>query len=176
MISFFMFLGLLIDYNELLIKIAPRLADVSSGIRGINAANSIKLFLSDSILDEFFGKGLGQFFPYQDWFINHTSILDITFSYEGMVFIVQPHNTFIHILLELGIIGLLLFVITICSLYKKIVINHSKNCMFQISFIVLSMIILNFFDSVFTINPGVASIWWIILFLLVNYKEDEVKQ
>ena len=93
-----------------------------------------------------------------------------------MTFIVQPHNTFIHILLELGINGLLLFVITICSLYKKIVINHSKNCMFQISFIVLSVIILNFFDSVFTINPGIASIWWIILFLLVNYKEDKIKQ
>ena len=160
------------DLYSQLLKVAPRLSNMTSGIRGVNFISSLKLFVSDNILNEFIGRGLGQFFPYQDWFLHHVSVLDITFMHNGMIFIVQPHNSFIHILLELGIIGLILFMMIICSLYKKALQHQSRNCKTIISFIFVSVIILNCFDSAFTINPGVASIWWIILFLLTCYKEE----
>lgn len=173
----FLFLLLLIigqffDLYDQFLKIAPRLSNMSSGIRGINFISSLILFISDNILNEFFGRGLGQFFPYQYWLLHHVSIFDITFMHNGMIFIVQPHNSFIHILLELGIIGLILFMMIICSLYKKALQHQSRNCKIIISFIFVSAIILNCFDSAFTINPGVASIWWIIIFLLTCYKEE----
>lgn len=136
------------------------------------ASNSMRVFCRFPVLEMLFGKGLGNLFPYQYWSLLVQARIYNTFTYDGFQLLVQPHNSYIYMLLENGLVGLILM-ITIFVKIVKIIRLSNTNKYKQRILVVLAIVFVNFFDSIFFVQPGVAGNFWLILFALYDMAQEE---
>lgn len=174
-IIFICILIILANPISMMVNIVPRIMDLSGGLRVETFFNSLSIFVGQSMSTILFGSGLSDCFPYQEWLTNRGSMELLsynTFYYKSHILLVQPHNTFIYLLLETGIVGLLIFLNIFYNSFKIIRKHANKE---KVRYLVLLLIIaLNFLDSIFMIQPGTAGLWWILLFLsLHDYSNKE---
>ncbi|MCF6460860.1 O-antigen ligase family protein [Clostridium sp. Cult3] len=156
---------------EFLNEKVPRFFNLTDESRISTVLNTIDIFSKQSTFGLLFGKGLGVFFPYQDWFLSKTPGMNY-FIYEGNVLLVQPHNSYIYLLIETGIFGLILFVYPLYKAFR--ILPKAKDIMnwkYAVCTIFL-IVFLNCFDSVFVIAPGSAALWWLIILSLSKYLYD----
>ena len=153
--------------NNLLVLLVPRITNLYDGSRFDTLLNSIKVFNQSNVEELLTGYGLSGFFPYQEWlnssnrgaeFINYN-----TFNFNGYSFLVQPHNSFVYMLMETGLIGFLLLVGFIS--YYLIYFISKKDYMRTL--FVFTFAFLNMFDSVIFVAPDSASLWWTMLFIVI---------
>lgn len=177
-IAFTLLVSVFIVFNpiDFLGDIIPRILNFSLGGRGNTTINAINVFKEQSLLLMLFGVGLSACFPYQLWSISKSSVSNIisynTFLYNSQVLLVQPHNTYIYLLIETGILGLTLFLLIIVFSIKIIKQqNIIGKCYKYITVILIFG--LNYLDSVFMIEPGSAGLWWVLLFFVI-YNENIV--
>jgi hypothetical protein len=160
-----MIIMILLNPFEIIYKYVPRFFQVEDSIRGETIKNSIGIFKNFSIVEQLFGKGLGYVFPFTNWLymINEFGYSPQFFYFDNFHVLVQPHNLYLYILLEAGILGLILFifpVIRTCTMIYK-----AKNNNYKYGVLIVSLIlILNFVDSVFWVAPGIAGLWYLILY------------
>ena len=153
----------------LLKQIVPRAMDLDFGARGITLLNGLKAFSKQPIIEKLFGVGLSGLFPYQSWLLYRYTLgfpHYNMFFFNGYIMLVQPHNSFLYLLLETGLVGLLLFlslfVIGYHLIRTKTVSNRRLRCL-----VLFLIIFLNCFDAVFMIQPGSAGLWWLLYFLVI---------
>lgn len=166
---------IIVNPISFLSNLVPRIMNLSGGGRAETVLNSIKIFHDQSILNIFFGLGLGGCFPYQLWITNGASVMNQisynTFLFNGHVLLVQPHNTYIYVLLEMGLVGLMLFF----TIFIKSLNILKKNSVYNKTyryFLIIFIIILNCTDSVFIVQPGSAGLWWLLLFFAIDNDKD----
>lgn len=129
-----------------------------------------------------FGFGLGNIFPYQQWFSNYSDGIILHgnadgawnhFCFNGVSLLVQPHNSWLWFLAECGLFGLIaMAAIFACMIFKPGVSARSR---FAFSLVCFSFIALNCFDSVVFVNMASAT-WWMLLFLSFSYVLSERTQ
>lgn len=158
--------SLLIFINpiEYVYKMMPRLFVSTSNTRMLSNESIFTLMRNFSFKDIVLGKGLENFFPYQEWVngmvIDSSSYVGRSFIVQdGVSFIVQPHNTFIYILVELGIVGLILFSLIFIKYFVRGIKNHNMTAIL----VLFVIIFVNLFDSVMIVEPGVALILWVLI-------------
>lgn len=117
--------------------------------------------LSENSTDNLIGQGIGNFFPYQRWVIDGCDMDRHTFSYDNLVFLVQPHNSFIYMAIECGLISLILFLSVFIRAIWTFIKNKNTNYGFATLFVV-TLIFVNCFDSIFFVEPGVALVYWVL--------------
>lgn len=157
----------LIDPISLLDKIAPRVIDLSGGARADTLSSAMQVYSAQPIFNQLFGTGLSQGFPYQAWLIDSSHFLAYNnFIYNGLVMLVQPHDSFVYLLLETGLVGVILF-ISIFITFAKLIRQQSAYGNFYKYIFLICVVLLNCLDSVFIIQPGSAGLWWVLLFLIV---------
>lgn len=144
----------------------PRLFQYNEiGSRSISAVGVFNIFNKSDLIYKLIGYGLGMFFPYQEWVYCTTRTSGYTqgnlITRMGEVILVQPHNTWQYILIELGIVGVLLFTLIFFK-YLRTAINM-KNAPYIV--LLITTIFVNMFDSIFFVEPGTAGTIWIILLL-----------
>lgn len=173
---------LIMNPVDLITKIAPRMLNLNDSLRSQTLNSSLELADQQGVVGTVFGSGLGGFFPYQAWLESENALFgsrsfDNTVEIQGQEFLVQPHNSYIHLYFESGIVGVLLLLLLVGSLIIMVVRSQNKHLKFASLFILFSALLLNNFDSAFTMHPGTAGIWWTILFLLtqLNVSSNEHK-
>lgn len=125
----------------------------------------LSLYNKYSLQQKILGAGLGKFFPYQQW-INDTQdkkrpTWDNHFYHDGVRILVQPHNTFLYLLMETGILGVILFVL--CLSKRFFYLCNTKK--YTLLIFLGTIVFVNFFDSVMIVQPGTASIIWLLIFI-----------
>lgn len=128
----------------------------------------IDYWQSSSLFNKFFGSGLGNIYPHQEWLLNGSQTWNNTFILGNQYSIVHPHNAFVWILVEAGLIGLILFfwplweiiVLIIISLLNEMEIKNNEEILLTITIFLLATIL----SSGIIHTPNVAVIWWFILF------------
>jgi O-antigen ligase len=167
------FLIVVIAFNpvSIIASLVPRIMDVSGGSRAITVANAISGFSEQPFFDKLLGVGLGARFPYQSWLSGGNSMPSLlsfnTFSFNGQALLVQPHNSYIYLLLETGVVGLFLFLMIFFVILKAIGKSHISTKKYRYVFILL-VLSLNYLDSIFIIQPASAGLWWILTFFVVT--------
>lgn len=150
-----------IDY---VYKMMPRLFVGTSNTRMSSNKSIFTLMHNFSFKDILLGRGLEKFFPYQEWVngmvVDSSSYVSKSFIVrDGVSYIVQPHNTYIYILVELGIIGLIIFLL----IFTKYLIREIKRHNFMAMLVLGVILFINLFDSVFIVEPGVALVLWVLI-------------
>ena len=120
-----------------------------------------------SFFDQLFGFGLGNVFPYINWWINIHDVTSNTFFYNGYLLLVQPHNSFIYLILETGLIGFILILIVLFLSMKSLFTKKEKCFRYQMLFFCV-FILANLLDSVFFVQPGAAGLFWLLGLLVVE--------
>ena len=92
-----------------------------------------------------------------------------TFLLDGISVVVQPHNTFIYILIENGILGLVLCLLALGRITVSFLNCKSYNYANKVMIVAVFGFV-NCFDSILYIQPGVATLFWMMLFLV--YEEN----
>lgn len=178
MVSAAFFFAVIGNPMEYIYQIAPRLLELSDNKRAQTISSTLNVFSQQGILRDLFGNGLGQFFPYQEWLGSINSLYGTIhfkniISINGELFLVQPHNTYIHLLLEIGIIGLAVFMIILFLMMKFLLNTHVGECRRNLLIIFFIICAFNCLDAVFSMAPGIASIWWILTLIVIGYKDAE---
>lgn len=117
------------------------------------------------------GFGLGNLFPYQQWFASYSEGAIVRgytdgawnhFTFQGVSLLVQPHNSLLWLFGECGFIGIVL----VLSLYFWMIAKPRASTRMRVGFaaVALTFILLNCFDSVAYVNMACAT-WWLLLFL-----------
>lgn len=161
-------LGIFIFLFVDLSSIFPRLFLFDEGGRISTVTSNFEAFKMYNPFEVIFGKGIGNFYPYQQWNLDSLSNMFFDynhFSYKGVSLLVQPHNSFVYAFMEMGIIGGLLYIITIkTSLSLKLFVGGKWKFEY-IVFVVFLMLVL-FIESTFFIATGAASLWWFIIMIV----------
>lgn len=154
----------LINPIEYIYRIMPRLFISTSSTRVLSNRSIFALMNNFSLKDILFGKGLEKVFPYQEW-VNGMVRDSATYAqrsfivHDGVSFIVQPHNTYIYILVELGLVGLILFLLIFI---KYLVCGIKKHSITSVLLLFIIMFV-NLFDSVIIVEPGVGMVLWLLV-------------
>ena len=165
---------LIFDPINWLSDVIPRFFNLIDQSRLDTNIQCIKILMSENIGVFIFGKGIGGFFPYQAYLVEHTPGMNL-FYYKDYILLVQPHNSFIYILMEAGFFCLLLFVYPLLkALFITVNGEKSKEKKYAI-IATLFAIILNLFDSIFVVIPGSAALWWLIVFSVMQLILEEKK-
>lgn len=177
-IPIFLVLLLLLNPIEWIAKLAPRLLNIGESGRFETWSNAIDVFSQGDIIQILFGRGIGNFFPYQYW-MQHHSISDFYsanynyFYYENKALLVQPHNVTIYVLLEGGMVGLF-----VAALYwVRCGYTAFKAHDFELIMFLFAVLALNQYDSLLIVQPGTAGLWWILVFIAMSkLKQGKIKQ
>jgi O-antigen ligase len=164
-----------LDPFNLIYEYAPRAFKIEDSARTLTWINTLKIYINQPLLSIFLGTGIGQFFPYQSWVISQRSFESFfnIFYFNGASLLVQPHNTFIYLLIETGFIGLSLFVLGFIRIFRYLYYKAKK---FNYAYAIVGVLIyLNLFDSVFLILPGISGVWWLVLFFIIGYVDQETR-
>ena len=162
---------IIIDPIEKISVMFPHLFTTANTYREFTIENSFKIFAEADFFTKVFGYGIGYVFPYQKWLISVSE--NVIKSYENVVpilgrnMLVQPHNTYIYLTLESGLLWVALLINYIVSFFRDIV----KNKMVTLTLLALpclTFLFVNFFDSVLCVAPGVAASLWTLLLLHHN--------
>lgn len=115
-----------------------------------------------------FGHGLDNFFPLQTltaknsfatvkYIYFHPNLN--SFIYKGVRYAGQPHNTFVYLLMEAGVVGVVAYLSVVFygirDKYRKIIPN--------VLTISLAILLLSMMESTIFVQPGVACTWWLIM-------------
>lgn len=173
LILFFVILSIPFIINEIRDSVFfERLTEskISNDARVISLLAALSIYFED-FWYIFLGHGLEGFFPYQHWLLN-TSPGDVfTDTYYNIVqygdkyVLVQPHNTFIYFLMEIGFVGVYFFCRMLYKIYKNSGENKSSLMLVLISIICMSML-----ESALILEPGIACTLWLMLFYSFMYK------
>lgn len=169
-VLFCFFIIVIIDPIGQLSKLFPHLFTTVNTYREFTITNSILIFKDMSFINKVFGYGIGNVFPYQKWILGVSE--NVIQNYEnvanifGYSMLVQPHNTYIYMILESGLsfIGLLIYYVI--AFTKGIIVQLNKN-RFRSILPCFIFLFVNFFDSVLCVAPGVAASFWTLL--LIHY-------
>lgn len=159
---------------EFLREKLPRFFNLLDVSRLTTASSIFEIFSFQLLFEMFFGKGLGTFFPYQEWLLARMGsygYVPNVFAYHSFSLLVQPHNSYIYLLIETGIIGTVLFCYPIFHSIKCALIEFSGKQSATYKYKVLAVIliaVLNLFDAVFIVAPGSATLWWFVLLSLTG--------
>lgn len=155
--------------------IVPRIMNFSGGSRLNTVENSLKVFTEQNFFTMLFGTGLSGFFPYQLWLFNANDVMNLVsynmFFYNGKMLLVQPHNSYIYLLMESGIIGLIFFIFIFKEAFNKIKKQEHKRYKYLFLFMI---ILLNYLDSIFLIQPGSSGLWWLLIFLVISDEKEYI--
>jgi len=144
-----------------------RLLNLNSFRRVETVLNILEFVKSLPLFERLFGLGLGNFFPYMYWWINIHDVLTNEFSYNGFMFLVQPHNSFLYLILETGFLGFIIILSVIVVSIQKLYVNRENCFIFQMLFFGV-FIVSNLLDSVFFVQPGTSSSFWLLALLVVE--------
>ncbi|GEM_PF-2110998 len=164
-----------VDPIDIVYKYAPRAFKFGDSFRNETWTSALNIYINQPLLNILFGTGIGQFFPYQHWVINQRFFENFVnvFPYDGYVLLVQPHNTFIYLLIETGFVGLSLFLLGFIRILRNM---YHKAPKMENSYLIVGVLIyLNLFDSVFLVLPGIAGVWWLVLFFMIGYVNQETR-
>lgn len=159
------FVIMIINPIEIVSHVMPRLLSNTDSSRINSAIGTFSIFTALEPSQIIIGFGPGDFFPYQAW-VNRNVVAGTSagnmnnFFYDGIMMLVQPHNSFIYYIMELGIIGLftVLFI-----LVKNVHLMNPENRVNRI--VLIGVITLaNLLDSIFIVEPGVSFVMWLIVF------------
>lgn len=157
-------LFLFVDLSSLF----PRLFLFDEGGRLSTVLSNFEAFKLYNPLEIIFGKGVGNFYPYQQWNTDNISSIFFDynhFSYKGVSLLVQPHNSFVYAFMEMGLIGGLLYIIIIkMSLSLKIFGGNIRK--FEYIVFVICLMLVLFVESTFFVATGAASLWWFIIMIV----------
>lgn len=156
-------------------KIFPRLFLFDDGSRISSIISNLYAFSFFSPMEVLFGKGVGNFFPYQQWNMNHSSGIFFDYNrflYNGIPLLVQPHNSFIYALMETGIVGLALYIRLIKT---SISFKFFSKCKKKFEYLLFSVILLLVLtvESTFFVATGSASLWWFLI-MLIGSSDDSM--
>lgn len=123
-------------------------------------------------IKQLLGTGFGTVYPYQEWVSNGSNVWYNYFYLNGRFSIVHPHNSYVWVLAELGVIGLLLFIQPIIRagiliIRKCLTIGFSVDDL-PFLLVFLNFILVNMLSSALIHTPSVALLWWFLLFLLIE--------
>ena len=145
--------------------------DYSDGGRISSVINNLKVFSKFSVVEMLFGKGLGEFFPYQLWMTNREAFSGYnTFYYEGQRLLVQPHNTLVYVLMESGLIGLTVFGVLFYRMMKPKSTGTGVQRRIEFALFLIAVLMVFFFESTAFVAPGSASLWWFVVLLFSAYE------
>ena len=129
-------------------------------------------FCDGTHLDRLLGYGLGNVFPYQDWYTDYyTGHIERgytdgdwnSFSFRGNTMLVEPHNTYIWLLLEGGLFSLVGFIFCLVApiAVSPFSVRYSK---LRFGVVLATFMILGIFDAVVFVNAA-SAFWWSVLFV-----------
>lgn len=153
----------LLNLNTIM-TIFPRLFNIGEESRISTWVSCLQIFGKENIVNQLFGKGIGNFFPYNTWLRLVGDGVHNTFKYNQYTLIVQPHSNWIYMLMEGGLINFI-FLITPFIIFIKECLRK-KSLMMLVS--IIAIIILIGLDSAFFVLPSTGAIWWVSIFLLYN--------
>lgn len=130
--------------------------DISSASRFLIWAGAIKHFLSSDMLHKLFGIGIGAFQTIQYDFVFWGS----SRSASG------AHNNFIHILLEIGIIGLIIYSALFYTILKKLYIHFSNPLSKVFFFLTLALLASSITQETFWFQKSFGSLWLFYMFFV----------
>lgn len=129
-------------------------------------------FLDGSPIDQLFGYGLGNVFPFQDWYTSYytghiergfTDGAWNSFSFRGNTMLVEPHNTYVWLLLEGGALSLVGFVAChVSSLFSSSLSNKISRLRFGA--VLVTFMVLGIFDAIVFANVA-SAFWWGVLLI-----------
>ena len=178
LLAFLMVILIIVDVPALIGGSSANIARIISFediSRAQTTTNSMIAFFRQPLYKIIFGAGLGNFYPYQYWSLLVQARAHNTFTVDGLQLLVQPHNSYIYMLIENGLIGLIFLIAVMVKVWKKVKISGQSNYRYLLM-IILAIAFVNFFDSIFLIQPGVAGDIWIILLLLFDMASEEMNQ
>ncbi len=154
-----------------------RFMDLKDEGRTSTRAVGLEYWARSDLINKAFGYGFGNVYPYNLW-LQQNELTNNVFFLGSDFSIVQPHNTFVWLLIEGGLLCLLasLAVIIIdlkitINYYSKInrIINKEKaGAMF---FFLVSIILVNNLDSILVIYPNLSFLTWYVLVGLFTYRQ-----
>ena len=111
--------------------------------------NNMNLFLDSSLTEQLFGRGLGHehLFPF--------------------------HNDYIALLMNLGVIGLLLYIVLLCYLLLDIFVCRDRKTKYLFGAILVSVAIMNFGSNAVIFRFELSQYFWLIMALFHVIKEDK---
>lgn len=170
-LSFILFTFGIVIINpiDILVNLVPRIFNFSGGARSETVIRTLEVFSEQPIYKMLFGTGLSEFFPYQDWLLNSREINFLsynTFMYNEQILLVQPHNSYIYLLMETGLFGLILYIYIFIKEFIIIKKKCTSNKLFKY-LLLISIVFLNYLDSIFIIQPGSSGLWWALQFLII---------
>lgn len=154
--------------------IFPRLFLFGNNSRVSAIVGNLGAYQTFSFLEQLLGKGIGMFYPYQLWLLDNSLACfhDYNrFFYNGVSLLVQPHNTYVYVLMETGLLGFASFILLLkrAVFGKRMVQRKTKlgHKMFVITFFFLLSA-----ETTLFVELGSASLWWFIL-ILIGSSEDK---
>ena len=163
-IAFILLFFILLNPISLLEDFFPRIFNSDSENRILTFENTFSCFKNFNMQEKIFGKGIGNFFPYQRWkLLQYAKGWESNiFTYAGNTMLVEPHNTYIYIFLEQGIIGVLLYFLFLLSILIYIIKSNHRfgKLLFFVIFVFLGVV-----EGTIFIQPGIAGIWLFLLFV-----------
>ena len=149
-----------------LLQVAPRLLEASDYARQLTMKSVFETFQWYTPSNRIWGLGLGKVYQYQQWLTDNKFNTDVYYNnffvFHGRPILVHPHNVYFYYLLETGIVSVILFVLP----FFKYFLNAIRTKNFWHFILIFVVLFINFFDSVMIVEPGVASILYVTLFLL----------
>lgn len=145
-----------------------RIFNTHESARMSSSIGVVTIYEKQTLSRKIFGAGLGGFFPYQEWVRDTQKKVRYTwdncFYYDGIRILVQPHNTFLYLLMETGVVGTSIFILCI---FKRIAYIF-KTRKWLLMVLIATYIFINLFDSVMIVQPGTASIIWMLIFINIR--------
>jgi O-antigen ligase len=156
-----------------------RLMDTSDVSRLSTLESSLRFWANLPLVEKLVGVGYGQVYPYTEWVDAGEDISKNTFSLGDSFSLVQPHNSYLWLLTEGGLLGFALFfapiwrfLVTLAAKLK----NAFRVKQFSLENLQAAAMILlaNMQDSYFVLSPSAAVLFWFLIFHIRSSMEESV--
>lgn len=149
----------------------PRLFTFSDDARMNMRDQGLESWRKESLSDKLFGAGSATKYPIQLW-LSMGGTIENSMTLNAYDVIAQPHNTFIYLLVEYGIIGSILFLFPLILAIYNLAVNFKTlpiSLAFKLFYSLMLFVICNMFDAMLLANPGHAMFWWFYLFFIIDF-------
>jgi O-antigen ligase len=124
--------------------------------------HNINLFLASSFDDKLLGHGLG---------VGSSSVIGSNSE------IWSSHNDYLHLIMHLGIVGLVLYILIHLAIIKDIYsAGIDKSIKFFYYGLVSSVAVMNFASGITVYNVGISQIYWLVIGLLYVFKRESERR
>jgi O-antigen ligase len=106
--------------------------------------------------------------------IDALSTNNLFFRWFGLPYALHPHNLFLALWLNLGLLGLLVFIIIVMSYYETLIFSNSTRRLFLIA-AMTAILVHGFFDTTYFKNDLAAIFWLLIAVSIVISNKDAKK-